>query len=225
MENKKQVGSSSSSSSFTADVFGSKESTPPSASTGFFASVFPPPSPAAGGDSSCSELMGYMQKQLSGNHVWRSTNQGTADFIAKKSEGAGNSIANKERTSVVQESVEHCPLSSSLYYGGQEDMYIRSSSTQTSSSYPIFKKNAVEDDPNGNNSQGASRGNWWVTLLLRLCPAEDVYYGSIYQGKEFTKPPQEFDLAFIKWKICGILTKLYWTELTRRFIWSSQGDG
>lgn len=43
MEGKKQ-GSSTSSSSFTADLFGVKEHSPPQHSTGIFASIFPPPS-------------------------------------------------------------------------------------------------------------------------------------------------------------------------------------
>ncbi|KAF5939559.1 hypothetical protein HYC85_023818 [Camellia sinensis] len=188
MENKKQVGSSSSSSSFTADVFGSKESTPPPASTGFFASVFPPPSPAAGGDSSCSELMGYMQKQLSGNHAWRSTNQGTADFIAKKSEGAGNSIANKERTSVVQESVEHCPLSSSLYYGGQEDMYIVLRVLRPPAPTPFSRKMQWKMIPMETIHRAllegtGGKGHFIIKTLSS-------------RGCEFTKPPQEFDFGF-----------------------------
>lgn len=42
---------------------------------------------------------------------------------------------NMERRSIFQERVEPSPLSSSLYYGGQEDMYVCSSSDPTSQSY------------------------------------------------------------------------------------------
>jgi hypothetical protein len=146
MENKKQVGSSpsSSSSSFCADLFGSKESTQTSASTGTFASVFPQPPTVL--------PTGYTQKQSMSN-MW-STKQGPAD-----------TITNKKKNSIFQESVEPCPLSSSLCYGGPEDMYIKSSTTQTSSSNPSFKNDAVDDDPNGNNLSSASRGNWWKGSL------------------------------------------------------------
>ncbi|KAI8523701.1 hypothetical protein RHMOL_Rhmol13G0093200 [Rhododendron molle] len=139
MENKKLVGSPSSS-TFCADLFGSKVPTQPSASTGTFASVFPPPPPVP--------PKGYAQKQPVGNS-W-STKQGTAE-----------NITSKKRNSIFQENVEPCSLSSSLCYGGPEDMYINSSTTQPSSSYPPFKKDTAEDDTNGNNLSSASRGNWW----------------------------------------------------------------
>lgn len=45
MENGKQMGSPySSSSSFTNDLFGSKDSPTPSSPNGIFSSIFPPPS-------------------------------------------------------------------------------------------------------------------------------------------------------------------------------------
>ncbi|XVE79509.1 hypothetical protein DITRI_Ditri14bG0064600 [Diplodiscus trichospermus] len=85
--------------------------------------------------------------------------------VAPFAESATYNIPNKDRNSVFhEERVEPCHLSSSLYYGGQ-DIYSHSSSTQTSTSYPIFKKDGGEDDPNGNNSQDASRGNWWQGSL------------------------------------------------------------
>ncbi|KAG5515196.1 hypothetical protein RHGRI_036289 [Rhododendron griersonianum] len=143
MENKKQVGSSSSS-SFCADLFGSKEPTQPSASTGTFASVFPPPPPVL--------PKGNAQKQPVGN-LW-STKQGTAE-----------SMTGKKKKSIFQESVEPCSLSSSLCYGGPEDMYVNSSTTQPSGSNPTFKKDTADDDTNGNNLSSASRGNWWQGSL------------------------------------------------------------
>ncbi|XP_058197664.1 uncharacterized protein LOC131313393 [Rhododendron vialii] len=145
MENKKLVVSSSS--SFCADLFGSLEPTQPSASAGTFASVFPPPPTVL--------PKGYAQKQPMGN--LRSTKQGTAE-----------NITSKKRNSIFQESVEPCSLSSSLCYGGPEDMYINSSTTQPSGDYPTFKKDtadAADNDTNGNNLSSASRGNWWQGSL------------------------------------------------------------
>lgn len=44
MEGRKQVGESSSSSSFTSDLFGTKEPSPSSSLNGIFSSIFPPSS-------------------------------------------------------------------------------------------------------------------------------------------------------------------------------------
>ncbi|KAK2999062.1 hypothetical protein RJ639_022702 [Escallonia herrerae] len=162
MENQKQVGSSSPPSSFTAELFGTKESLSPPSSAGIFASIFPPPATVLGRKSISSQFKGHAQNQFTG---W-STKQGTPDNVARSSEGASNSSFNKERSSIFQERVEPCPLSSSLYYGGQEDMYVRSSSDQTSQSCSIFKKDGGEEDPDGNQLHGASRGNWWQEPLF-----------------------------------------------------------
>ncbi|KAK9280542.1 hypothetical protein L1049_014234 [Liquidambar formosana] len=153
MEGKKCVGSSS---SFTADLFGSKDpqqSPPPSSSSGIFASIFPPPSTVLGRNSSSSEVIGSWQKQPSGNQEWNTK---------KGAPGMSSSMPNKDRSSIFQgQRAEPCHLSSSLYYGGQ-DIYSHSPSPPTSESYPIFKKDGEEDDPNGNS---ASRGNWWQGSL------------------------------------------------------------
>ncbi|KAG2673332.1 hypothetical protein I3843_13G073500 [Carya illinoinensis] len=160
MENKKQGCSPS---SITADLFGAKESSPTS-SAGTFASIFPPPSKLIGKNSSSTEVIGSWQKQHSENQTWN-MKQGTP---AIGSDGAHCSIANKDRSSIFQEErVEPCHLSSSLYYGGQ-DIYSQSPSTQSSGSYPLFKQNVGEDEPNGNNSNSASRGNWWQGIHLSL---------------------------------------------------------
>lgn len=156
MANNKQVGSSfpSTSSSFTADLFGAKES--PSSSAGVFASIFPPPSTASRRNFPSSEIIGPRPKHLSESQLW-STKQ---DNVVKDSEGLI-----EERRSVFQERAEPSPLSSSLYYGGQEDMYVKTSNAQTSGSYPLFKKDGKEDNLSGNNSPSASRGNWWQGSL------------------------------------------------------------
>ncbi|EEF41898.1 uncharacterized protein LOC8279825 [Ricinus communis] len=158
MEFKKE--GSSSSSSFTADLFGTKES-PPSSSTGIFASIFPPPSKVLGRKSSGSEVIGSWQRQSSENQGWN-TKRGAP---AMSSEAASYNMPNKDRNStLMEERGEPCHLSSSLYYGGQ-DNYSQPPSSRNSGSYPIFKKDGVDDDPNGNNSNGASRGNWWQGSL------------------------------------------------------------
>lgn len=165
MEGKKQ---GSSSSSFPAELFGApKESSPNQhSSTGIFASIFPPPSKVVGRNSANSDLMESWQKHAPhGNQAWPTTKHGNS---AISGEGTRYSMMpNKDRSSVLQEErVEPCHLSSSLYYGGQ-DVYSQSPSTQTSASYPIFKKDGGEDDPNGSNPNDAdaSRGNWWQGSL------------------------------------------------------------
>ncbi|KAJ0020692.1 hypothetical protein Pint_32673 [Pistacia integerrima] len=193
MEGKRQ--SSSSSSSFTADLFGTKES-PPSSSSGIFASILSPPSMGVGRNASNSEVMGSWQKQHPGNKDRINSKQGTAgtvfleipanaantfiksynsenitscfvfslNNIASCTGGASCNIPNKNKSFIVQEEIaEPCHLSSSLYYGGQ-DIYSHSPSSRAAGSYPVFKKDGEEDDPNG-NSHGASRGNWWQGSL------------------------------------------------------------
>ncbi|XP_024013770.1 uncharacterized protein LOC18021123 [Eutrema salsugineum] len=114
-----KVKSSSSSSSFTTQLFGPKE---PSSSSNFN-SIFPPPS------------------------------KGTARNILSSKHG---SLDERKESAT-------CNLSSSLYYGGQ-DVYSGSTSNHT---YPTVNKAQPRgnDDASGNNSQDASRGNWWQGSL------------------------------------------------------------
>ncbi|GAB2274421.1 hypothetical protein Dimus_009190 [Dionaea muscipula] len=144
MEDKKQVGSASSSSpssSFPSELFGTKE---PS-ETDVFSSIFAPRK-AAG-----SSLKPHKQ-----------------DNTDKNCYGAYRRTIYKDKlvnSSIQEEKVQPCYLSSSLYYGGQE-MYPQSSTTQISGSYARFKKDAADDDdPSGNNSYGVPRGNWWEGSL------------------------------------------------------------
>ncbi|XP_050370096.1 uncharacterized protein LOC126788170 isoform X2 [Argentina anserina] len=155
MESVKKQGSSS---SFTAELFGFKES-PPKSSTGIFASIFPPPSQVVGRNSSSSELTEYWRKQSLGNQAWNPKQ-------AISSEDACYSLPNKDHSSVRQEErAEPCHLSSSLYYGGQEVYSQSPSNPHATGSYPLFKKDAGEDDPNGSNANSAARGNWWQGSL------------------------------------------------------------
>lgn len=55
----------------------------------------------------------------------------SGDMIKDK-EGESNFSSSIEQNNIFQEKPEPSPLSSSLYYGGKEDMYFRSSSSRTS---------------------------------------------------------------------------------------------
>ncbi|XP_055832601.1 uncharacterized protein LOC129901447 isoform X2 [Solanum dulcamara] len=123
-------------------------------STGIFSSIFPPPSKVMGRKASAAELIQSLEKQSSGCRAWN-----------KSAPGAGHCRSSKPHEYLFQDRGEPCPLSSSLFYGGQEDMYIKSSDAQKSLSYPSYKKEGGEYDPSGNNQHTASRGNWWQGSL------------------------------------------------------------
>ncbi|KAK1426811.1 hypothetical protein QVD17_15491 [Tagetes erecta] len=149
--NNNNNNNNSSSSSFTAQLFGDVDSH--SSSTGIFSSIFPPP----------STFTGDAQKENSQSQVWTNAQGTSAENVAKNSASANSSVMNMERRSNFQERVVPSPLSSSLYYGGQEDMYVCSSSGPSSQSHSKFKKTDGKDDPNHLHS--ASRGNWWQGSL------------------------------------------------------------
>lgn len=150
MEGRKQVGSSS---SFTSELFGSKESHPSSA-TGIFESMFSPSSKVLGRGSLRSEVNGK-----TATDGW-SSKIATSGYISKGSDGETQSTANKDMSSIYQEQrVQPCHLSSSIYYGGQ-DVYSRPQSAQDSEFNSLYKKDGGEDD-----SGSASRGNWWQGSL------------------------------------------------------------
>ncbi|KAK4353816.1 hypothetical protein RND71_026010 [Anisodus tanguticus] len=157
MEKGKQVfGSSSSSSSFTNDLFGPKE---PS-KTSLFGSVFGPHSTGLGRNSINSGVEGSSRIQDPGNQSRGNAKYGTSDNRSQRSR-EDNSTKNLMYQNEKIESP--CHLSSSIYYGGQDVYY---PPTQTNASQHTFKKNGEEDDDqNGNNSNCASRGNWWQGSL------------------------------------------------------------
>ncbi|KAG8649383.1 uncharacterized protein LOC110620234 isoform X2 [Manihot esculenta] len=147
MEGKKRVASSS---SFTSELFGFKDST---SSAGIFSSIFAPPSKVLGRGLLRYEVMG--KKQDSANEAWN-TKPGAPDATSKSNQGEGQNMPNRDTSSIYQEQrVQPCHLSSSIYYGGQ-DIYHTQSSSMTST----FKKDGTEDD-----SGSASRGNWWKGSL------------------------------------------------------------
>ncbi|KAI5429689.1 hypothetical protein KIW84_034314 [Lathyrus oleraceus] len=150
MEGRKQLGSSSSSSSFTSELFGSIDFQPSSASSGIFDSLFSPSSKVFGRESLHSVLNGKTATEGSNSKI------ATQDYMSKGSEGETENKTNKDLSYLYQEQrVQPCQLSSSIYYGGQ-DVYFHPQSTRGSESNTMYKKDGGEDD-----SGSASRGNWW----------------------------------------------------------------
>ncbi|XP_061376356.1 uncharacterized protein LOC133318387 [Gastrolobium bilobum] len=154
MEGRKHKGTSSSSSSFTSELFGSKDSHP-SSSSGIFGSIFSPPLPKVlGRESLRAELNGK-----TANDTW-SSKFGTKDDIFKSNDGDAQNTTNKDMSSIYQEQrVQPCHLSSSIYYGGQ-DIYFSPQSTQNGGLNTLPKNDEGEDD-----SGSACRGNWWQGSL------------------------------------------------------------
>ncbi|KAL9271290.1 hypothetical protein AKJ16_DCAP02181 [Drosera capensis] len=179
MEGKKQV--SSASSSLPSELFGTKD---PS-KTDVFSSIFPPQK--VGGSWQKQQKQGILKhfgtfdsldvsflcRWLDGKLVlcWASRQSalgGPKDrrqvgfmphSLDKNRASAYRSTIYKDKSSTCQEQRTHpCYLSSSIYYGGQE-MYPQSSTAQNSGSYAA--KEGEDYDSSGNNSNGASRGNWW----------------------------------------------------------------
>ncbi|XP_071723065.1 uncharacterized protein [Rutidosis leptorrhynchoides] len=153
MENNSRVSSSS---SFISDLFDTKESTN-SVSTGIFESIFPPPSTANGqwNDLQVPKRRGSSsswENQVSGNQEWKAKLGAPAPEVEEVSyERNSNKLYQEKRAKE-----NPCHLSSSLHYGGR-DVYTDSPNTRTTGSYPKFQK----EGPSANNSNDASRGNWW----------------------------------------------------------------
>ncbi|KAJ6715984.1 hypothetical protein OIU74_008674 [Salix koriyanagi] len=105
MDSSKQGAcSSSSSSTFTANLFGTTESAPVS-SAGVFASMFPPPSTVLGRKSSGSEVTGSWQKQSYGNQT-RNPKQGSS----AKSQAVTYSMPDRDRNPAPKW-LDHIPYS------------------------------------------------------------------------------------------------------------------
>ncbi|BBH06206.1 hypothetical protein Prudu_017784 [Prunus dulcis] len=123
MEGRKQVGSSS---SFTSELFGSKE---PSSSSGIFGAIFAPSSKelVLGRESLRSEVTG---KKLTDEPLHVKPGETVGD--SNGSEGESQNMPNKDMSSFYQDQrvQQPCHLSSSIYYGGQ-DIYSYPQSTQS----------------------------------------------------------------------------------------------
>ncbi|XP_024461939.2 uncharacterized protein LOC7494463 isoform X1 [Populus trichocarpa] len=167
MENNRQVGASS-----FDHLFGPKDSSSSSsASSGIFGSIFPPPSKLRGLAKQPLRLAHKKAKGMvpagrdsgtTGNHVGNETYV-NPDNATRKAKGESSGISGKGQSSVYQnETPEPCYFSSSIYYGGQENYSPR---TKNAESQHVFKKDYGKDDPNGNDPNSASRGNWWQGSL------------------------------------------------------------
>ncbi|KEH23048.1 plant/T7H20-70 protein [Medicago truncatula] len=150
MEGRKQFGSSSSeTSSFTSELFGSNDLHKSSAS-GIFDSIFSPSSKVFGRESLRSAMNGKTATEGSNSKI------DTQEYISKGNDGETQNKTNKDMSYIYQEQrVQPCHLSSSIYYGGQ-DVYSRPQSARDSGLNTMYKKDGGEDD-----SGSASRGNWW----------------------------------------------------------------
>ncbi|KZV51745.1 hypothetical protein F511_11433 [Dorcoceras hygrometricum] len=145
-------GGKKSGSSFTSDLFGSKDSNVAASSSGILGSIFAPPTKAVGSD--LFNKPGKEKKQDSGS---QSCNSKTAVSESNAVNDQGNFLRSESkdmRSSYPVENVHPCHYSSSIYYGGQ-DVYARPQTAQ-STVFTTFNKDGGEDD-----SDGASRGNWW----------------------------------------------------------------
>ncbi|CAA2962859.1 uncharacterized protein LOC111365819 [Olea europaea var. sylvestris] len=150
MEGGKQTGSS-----FTSDLFGSKDSSV-SSTSGIFDSIFAP-STLVSGEASLRPLESE-KKHDSGNTV-RSANTEIIGNNSRSGEGQRQSIPGKDpNLGYQEEKAQPFHYSSSIYYGGQ-DVYSRPQNTQNPGP-TTFGKDGEDDD-----SGSASRGNWWQGSL------------------------------------------------------------
>ncbi|CAI9106865.1 OLC1v1006102C1 [Oldenlandia corymbosa var. corymbosa] len=151
-------------SSLTVELFGAKESAP---LPGKISSIFHPPfstTMASGRRSiSASEMLRLMDKRSSvGGEIW---NRGSFEDRSSDKVGSSQCETSKERNSAFLDRPEPCSLSSSLVYGGAEDVYTQPSNAQSRGSYPESKKDEANGDQTRDDSHSASRGDWWQGSL------------------------------------------------------------
>ncbi|PIN06112.1 hypothetical protein CDL12_21341 [Handroanthus impetiginosus] len=149
MEGGKQTGSS-----FTSDLFGEKDSSPAASSSGIFDSIFAPPARASGKESLRSSE--FEKKNDSASWSGKTT-------VSDKNVGGQEqswSTTSKDKSSYYnqEEKVQPFHYSSSIYYGGQ-DVYSQPQSADNPG-ITTFSKDVGDDD-----SDSASRGNWWQGSL------------------------------------------------------------
>ncbi|CAH2058686.1 unnamed protein product [Thlaspi arvense] len=149
MDKKKSVsGSSSSSSSSSFDhLFGPRRvpSSSSSSTTGLFQSIFPPPSVGMQAD---------MANRNRANN-YQPPNLGIPNERGERRKHKERKIYQNEDTH------PPCNLSSSIFYGGQEN-YSSATPPQSTTTIDAYKKDGEEGD-----SESASRGNWWEGSLIK----------------------------------------------------------
>ncbi|EXC19362.1 hypothetical protein L484_010379 [Morus notabilis] len=150
--NKNVVGHGYSSLDYLFGPKDSSNSASSSSTTGLFGSIFPPP----------STVHGRENKRHLGNQLGSSKYEKPENMYSQSRKGESSGVTSKDSIYQNETVAEPCYFSSSIYYGGQENYSPR---TRTTESQHSFKKDGSEDDPNGNNSNSASRGNWWQGSL------------------------------------------------------------
>ncbi|XP_050383002.1 uncharacterized protein LOC126799780 [Argentina anserina] len=152
MEGNKPTDSSS---TFTSEPFGSKDSS--TSSSGIFGAIFAPPmnSPKV---LSRESLRSELTKKKVIDQPMNFNSAQSGDYSNGK--GEGQSKQNKDMSSYYhdQRVQQPCHLSSSIYYGGQ-DIYHHPQNSQDSGSNSSYKKDWTDDDGT------ACRGNWWQGSL------------------------------------------------------------
>ncbi|XP_006411225.2 uncharacterized protein LOC18028098 [Eutrema salsugineum] len=147
MDKKKSVsGSSASSSSSSLDhLFGPRVSSSSSSSstTGLFQSIFPPPSMGTQADLA----------NRNGAAKYQRPNLGIPNERGERRKYKERKVYQNEETQ------PPCNLSSSIYYGGQEN-YSSSAPPQSTTNLDDYMKDGEES-----GSERASRGNWWEGSL------------------------------------------------------------
>ncbi|OWM81775.1 uncharacterized protein LOC116193087 isoform X2 [Punica granatum] len=162
MEELKEVVSyssspSSSSTSFPAELFGLKLTTPSSSPENVFSSIFPPPSKVQAGEFPKFEL--NANKQYFVEDGWNIKPVKSEDNL-KSNQSGTQSIQKEDASYIYQErNLQPMNLSSSIYYGGRE-MYSNPNNKQDPALNFISLENNGEDD-----SGSASRGDWWQGSL------------------------------------------------------------
>ncbi|XP_076899696.1 uncharacterized protein LOC143553632 isoform X3 [Bidens hawaiensis] len=146
MEHKKQATSYSTSSSFTNELFGSKDPSA-SSSSGLFNSIFPPPSKVHTRD--------HIRSVETDKCCDSSTEQCSTIHSVNNEDRSRNPKTDTSRF-YQQETSQPCHLSSSIYYGGQ-DVY-----TNPRITTPAHSTQYTKD---GEDDGRASRGNWWQGSL------------------------------------------------------------
>ncbi|KAB1217802.1 hypothetical protein CJ030_MR3G014788 [Morella rubra] len=151
MENKKQVGGSSSSMSTMDHLFGHLR-----ACINYL--------PAESGIRNVKKHLRVLGRDSTHNRG-ASVKYGNPDFVPQNSKvtESGGVGTREKGPNYENETTEPCYFSSSIYYGGQENYSPRTRSTE---SPQILKKDEGDDDSNGNNSNSTSRGNWWKGMIV-----------------------------------------------------------
>ncbi|XP_076908129.1 uncharacterized protein LOC143564853 isoform X3 [Bidens hawaiensis] len=147
MEHKKQP-SSSTSSSFTNELFGSKDSSA-SSSSGLFNSIFPPPSKVNTRD--------YIRSVETDKSCESATERCSTIHSVDNEDRSRNPKTDTSRF-YQQETSQPCHLSSSIYYGGQDVYTNPRITTKNTPAHTTYTKDGEDDGR-------ASRGNWWQGSL------------------------------------------------------------